>query len=275
MGSGNNSRAGAGDRSNNRTNRGRKAVKKKLKLVTQIAGPIKVKKKVGLETGKPLYSAKGGKANFMYGGAASKATDDYLVETKQVKVGNYFKKVGGEFIRISKSEGEKLYKAGDPSISRSTIGNTKSKELKYGKSGGAMGSGDATGIMTSIPISAEMHKSQQKTKALLVAGLSLAAGPIGGTLMRAEAADAYNSTYKDYEKSFKANMTRTAAGDPKHMASPKVIRNEVANVEGANLAFGTVIHGDEKIKSKKHKKTTRRFAGIHDDEKLLPKRKFY
>ena len=33
----------------------------------------------------------------MYGGAASKATDDYLVSQGKVKVGNYFKKVGGEF----------------------------------------------------------------------------------------------------------------------------------------------------------------------------------
>ena len=40
----------------------------------------------------------------MYGSVASKATDDYLVETGQVKVGNYFRKEGGNFIRISKEE---------------------------------------------------------------------------------------------------------------------------------------------------------------------------
>ena len=37
------------------------------------------------------------KTNDFYGSEASKATDDYLVSQKKVKVGNYFKKVGGEF----------------------------------------------------------------------------------------------------------------------------------------------------------------------------------
>ena len=67
------------------------------------------------------------------------------------------------FVRISKAEGEKLYAQGDPSISRSTIGNTKSQELKYGQSNSAMGSGDPTGIMTSIQISEPMFQSQKKS----------------------------------------------------------------------------------------------------------------
>ena len=64
--------------------------------------------------------------NQMYGGAVSKAVDDSLVKSNNVKVGSYFKKVGGDFIRIGAKEGERLYAAGDPSISRSVIGNKES-----------------------------------------------------------------------------------------------------------------------------------------------------
>ena len=45
-------------------------------------------------------------ANTFFCLEASKAADDYLVEKGQVKLGNYFKKVGGEFLRIDKKEGE-------------------------------------------------------------------------------------------------------------------------------------------------------------------------
>ena len=68
----------------------------------------------------------GGKANNLtgkdqdfYGREASKAADDFLISQNKAKAGNYFRQVGGEFVRISQEEGERLYKAGDPSISRS------------------------------------------------------------------------------------------------------------------------------------------------------------
>ena len=260
-----NSRAGAGDRSNNQANRGREAVKKKLKLVTQIAGPIKVKKNVGLETGKPLYSAKGGKVNFKYGGAASKATDDYLVETKQVKVGNYFKKVGGEFIRINKSEGERLYAAGDPSISRSTIGNTKSKELKYGKSGGAMGSGDNTGIMTGIPISSEMFESQKKAKTIILGGLSLAVPGIGGSIMRAASYNYNKSTYGDYRSSFNENMSNS------NFASSNQASNiqSSSDLSASNKAMGNVHPEKETASTKFTKNIGRSFSDPNAKKRSL------
>ena len=109
-----------GNQQSKNVSEGKKYVKKKIGLVEKKAGPMSYLQK-GKTTG--LYAIKDGKMNEYYGGAASKATDDYLVETKQVKVGSYFKKEGGNFIRISKSEGERLYASGDPSISRSTIGN--------------------------------------------------------------------------------------------------------------------------------------------------------
>tara|TARA_R110002033_G_scaffold21413_7_gene53204 strand:- start:105 stop:932 length:828 start_codon:yes stop_codon:yes gene_type:complete len=199
---GTNSRAGAGDRSNNQSNKGTKAVKKAIGFTEKKAGPFDYLQK-GKTTG--TYAVTNGKTNDMYGGAASKATDDYLVSQGKVKVGNYFKKVGGNFVRISKEEGEKLYAKGDPSISRSTIGNTKSQELKYGQSNSAMGSGDPTGIMTSIQISEPMFQSQKKVQNIALGAMAIMGVPLTGT------AFAYNNrpsnSYDNYLKKFYSTMS--------------------------------------------------------------------
>ena len=71
---------------------------------------------------------------------------------------------------------------------------SKGSELKRGKSSGAMGSGDRSGIMTSIPISQPMYKSQQKTKAILLGGLSLATSGFTAMGMRTAAFDAINKS---------------------------------------------------------------------------------
>jgi hypothetical protein len=199
---GTNSRAGAGDRSNNQSNQGTKAVKKAIGFTEKKAGPFDYLQK-GKTTG--TYAVTNGKTNDMYGGAASKATDDYLVSQGKVKVGNYFKKVGGEFVRISKAEGEKLYAQGDPSISRSVIGDTKSQELKYGQSNSAMGSGDPTGIMTSIQISEPMFQSQKKVQNIALGAMAIMGVPLTGT------AFAYNNrpsnSYDNYLKKFYSTMS--------------------------------------------------------------------
>ena len=64
----------------------------------------------------------GGKANNLtgkdqdfYGREASKAADDFLISEGKAKAGTYFRQVGGDFIRISQEEGERLYKAGEKS----------------------------------------------------------------------------------------------------------------------------------------------------------------
>ena len=199
---GTNSRAGAGDRSNNQSNKGTKAVKKAIGFTEKKAGPFDYLQK-GKTTG--TYAVTNGKTNDMYGGAASKATDDYLVSQGKVKVGNYFKKVGGNFVRISKEEGEKLYAKGDPSISRSVIGDTKSQELKYGQSNSAMGSGDPTGIMTSIQISEPMFQSQKKVQNIALGAMAIMGVPLTGT------AFAYNNrpsnSYDNYLKKFYSTMS--------------------------------------------------------------------
>ena len=188
---------------------GKEYVKKELGLMTTVPSPISYMQG---EKKTKAYNLKGKDRDF-YGKEASKAADDYLVKTGKVKVGNYFKQVGGEFIRINKAEGEKLYKTGDPSISRSTIGTKKTDAMKYGMTGGAMGSGDPTGIMSSTPISAKMHETQKTIQAIALAAMSFAfpstgVGAIGGFVTRSAAADAlknkgqkgYNEYIKKFEK---------------------------------------------------------------------------
>ena len=199
---GTNQRAGGGDRSNRVTTEGVKSVKKAINLTEKKAGPMDYLQK-GKTTG--FYAVTNGRTNDMYGGAASKATDDYLVSQGKVKVGNYFKKVGGNFVRISKEEGEKLYAKGDPSISRSTIGDTKSKELKYGKSNTAMGSGDPTGIMTSTQISQPMFESQKKMQGLVMGAMALGGIPLAGSMLLDNSRPGNN--YSNYLNKFYSTMS--------------------------------------------------------------------
>ena len=151
-----------------------------------------------------------GKDQGMYGIEASQFTNDEMIKRGLAKEGNYFQKVGGNFVRMSKAEGRKLYAAGDPSISRSTFGSSNSAKIKYGNKNEAMGSGDPSGAMTSTPISKNMLQSQNKTLGLLTAALSLAAPSIGGTIMRASAtknlkdAATPGKAYTEYTKKFKA-----------------------------------------------------------------------
>ena len=44
------------------------------------------------------------KGNELYGGAASQAAKDSLVDQRLAKVGSYFVQQGGEFIRVSKNQ---------------------------------------------------------------------------------------------------------------------------------------------------------------------------
>ena len=168
---------------------------------------------------KELGLGLGGKANNLigkdqdfYGQEASKAANDAMVKAKIVKAGNYFRKEGGNFIRISREEGERLYAAGDSSISRSTIGSSNSNRIKYGATNGAMGSGDPSGAMTSIPISEKMLQQQNKILGWTTAALSFAVPGVGASVMRASASknliDARQSgaAYEDYTKKFDATQ---------------------------------------------------------------------
>ena len=236
---GTNSRAGAGDRSNNQSNQGTQQVKKVL----------------GIGQGNKANNLKGKDQDF-YGSEASKATDDYLVSQKKVKVGNYFKKVGGEFVRISKAEGEKLYAKGDPSISRSVIGNKSSLGLKYGQSNSAMGSGDPTGIMTSIQISEPMFESQKKVQNIALGAMAIMGVPLTGT------AFAYNNrpsnSYDNYLKKFYSTMSSSGiqSSQKTNQTTDNVVSNQDqvidANTEEKEISTTT------KFKKKK--------AGQGDDQ---------
>ena len=188
----------------NQSNQIKKAVKKKLGLTA--GGGLG-----GNNQGFIAANLKG-KDKLMYGEEASKMTNDEMLKKNLVKEGNYFKQVGGNFVRISKKEGQKLYAAGDPSISMSTFGNTTSNKIKYGSSNSAMGSGDPTGVMTSIPISSKMLQQQNKIKGISTAVLSLVAPAPVSAVMRASAtknlvnASQPGLAYNDYSQGFQAKQ---------------------------------------------------------------------
>jgi len=133
-----------------------------------------------------------GKSNkLFYGQEASKFTNDEMVKrgllSYNEKTGGYSNVVDGKII-------------------------SNANAIKYGSSNSAMGSGDPTGAMTSIPISSDMLQKQNKIKGLTTAALSLAVPGIGGTVMRASAtknlADAAQPglAYNDYSQKFDATQ---------------------------------------------------------------------
>tara|TARA_R110000824_G_scaffold53548_1_gene148205 strand:+ start:624 stop:1415 length:792 start_codon:yes stop_codon:yes gene_type:complete len=254
---GTNSRAGAGDRSNRKTIEGTKAVKKTIGF-NQTKHPTE-----GIVDSYALKSKKGGKG--MYGSEASDATNNYLVSIGEAKVGNYFKQVGGKHIRLSKSEGEKLYKSGDTSVSRSYMVSSKGKEIKYGKSGGAMGSGDNTGIMGSIPISEQMFESQKKFKTIVIGALSLAVPGIGGSIMRAAAYGESKKKYNDYRSKFNENMSNPNFGSNTQASNVQ----SSSNLSASNTAMGSVNNKKENESTKFTKNIGRSFSDPNAKKRSL------
>jgi hypothetical protein len=133
----------------------------------------------------------------MYGGKASKMTNEYLVSIGEAKKGNPYYDHKGNITGYS------------------YFLTSKGQEMKYGKSGSAMGSGDPTGIMTGIPISQAMHDRQKNIQAISLGALSLGAGLGGGTLMRMAAADAWKEKgqtgYQNYLNKFYGNMAGSSS----------------------------------------------------------------
>ena len=171
---------------------GKKYVTKKLGLVEKKAGPMDYLQK-GKTTGmyaSKLTGTKGGTG--FYGQEASAATNEYLESIGEAKKGKQY------------SDGSWSY-----------ILTSKGKEMKYGKSDSAMGSGDPTGIMTSTAISQPMHKRQKQIQALTLGGLSLAMPMGAGTLMRMSAADAWKDKgqtgYNQYLGKFYSNVSGTTS----------------------------------------------------------------
>ena len=169
----------------------------------QVANEIKnvVKERLGLKTnqtgGSNTQTKKYGAYNlknkdiYMYGNEASAYTNEEMANKKLLSynptTGGYSNVVNGQII-------------------------SNANTIKYGSSNSAMGSGDPTGAMTSIPLSEKMLQSQNKQKGLIVGALSLGMPGIGATLMRADAAVALKdaaqpeAAYADYTKKFNATQ---------------------------------------------------------------------
>ena len=169
------------------TEAGKDYVKKKLGLTATIANPNEAATQSNT-TG--YYSTTG---NQMYGGAASQATNDYLVS-----IGEATQNPSGSYTLTAKGW-----------------------KMKYGsytpgqaQTGAAMGTGNPAGIMTSTPISQPMWKQQQKTKGILLGAMSLATSGFTAMGMRAAAFDAFNkaqnsqSSYSDYLGKFNINQNK-------------------------------------------------------------------
>ena len=236
-----NSRAGSGDRSNNRAQEGSNEVQSKIDRERYGAG-------VAYGSGK-ITKERVNKTE-MYGGKASKYTNQFIAK-QPASSGLYATSSGGKMMKDS---------SGNPILTR------KGYNLKYGNTG-AMGIGDRNSIMGSVPISEKMFESQKKFKAIGLAVLSLGGGPLAGSVMRAGAADAFNSTYSDYRKSFQAN---------KAMGSVDYSSPTTQSTETANLGMGdtTNVASNNKKKSKTTKSTSKYFAGMGVDESTK-KRTFY
>lgn len=152
--------------------------------------------------------------NTMYGGAVSEAMNEKLVDEKLAKVGSYFIQDGGNFIRTDKS-GYNAARREGKKVSKSYITGSKGAAAKYGNSGysTAMGTGNPSGALTSVPISKDMLQSQNKQKGLIVGALSLGMPGIGGTAMRLDAGKAIkdaatpDKAYKEYKQRFDAKMS--------------------------------------------------------------------
>ena len=162
----------------------KRAVKKEKQIRQVKEGQSLVAKNI--ESDRRKYHGKtkkyliGGKKDVgeMYGGKASQMTNEYLVSIGEAKRGNPYYDHKGKITGYSYM----LTSAG--------------REMKYGKSQGAMGSGDPTGIMTGTSISKTMWDSQKQVQKLMKLG------PMG-LLTSAATKD---TGYDSYLKKFYGNM---------------------------------------------------------------------
>jgi len=128
------------------------------------------------------------KGNMMYGGAASTATNEFLV-----------------------SIGEGQRGSQNPDGSYNYLLTSKGYEMKYGqKPGGAapaMGTGNPAGILTSTKISKEMFESQQKLKTVIAGGMALMGVPF---IPSAIAYDARRTSFENYSNNFAKAQSSTS-----------------------------------------------------------------
>ena len=146
------------------------------------------------------------KGNELYGGAASQAAKDSLVDQGLAKVGSYFVQQGGEFVRVSKDQYDAAKAAGQK-VSTSITGQ-RLEETLYGQSDiKAMGTGDPTGILSSTAISQKMFERQRNIKLAIAGGFAMAGIP---GIPSAMLYDSMRTDYEGYLDRFNKNMTSTS-----------------------------------------------------------------
>jgi len=176
-------------------------------------GTQQVKEKLGIGLGNKANNLMGRDQDF-YGSEASAATNEYLESIGEAKVSSYFVQQGGDFKRVSATEYNRLKDSG-ARVSKSYQLTSEGKKMKYGSSGGAMGYGDPSGIMTSVEISKPMFEQQRKIQMIGLGAASLAVGGLAGTVFRLGAGAAYTSSYGAYRQKFQSRQAGT-------MSSPAI-----------------------------------------------------
>ena len=164
-----------------------------------------VEKNLGLKDGKATNLT--GKDQDFYGSEASAFAKQEAIDRGVGKVGSYFIQQGGEFIRIDKKQYDKLKDQGATNLSVSLVGDRKTQEFMYGASSTAMGSGDRSGVLTSIPISQKMFERQRNIKLAIAGGFAMAGIP---GIPSAMLYDSMRTDYEGYLDRFNKNMTSTS-----------------------------------------------------------------
>ena len=195
---------------------GKKYVAEQLGLVEKKAGPMDYLQK-GATTG--IYASKnfGTKGGIdFYGEEASAATDKYLEESGVPKHSQLW------------------------------------QELKYGISGGAMGSGDPTGILSSTAISQPMFESQKKLQQMIGLGMAAMGAPMAGQVVYSAAKKPYNEYLKSFyniQSSTSMASTSSQPMDSGEYLSENYGQNLVSNTSGTEE---TQYDADTTAKKRKH-----------------------
>ena len=181
----------------------------------------------------------------MYGGRASQFTNEYLVSIGEAKRGNPYYDHKGKITGYS--------------YNLTSLG----RELKYGRSGTAMGSGDPTGIMTSTAISRTMWESQKEVQKLMTLG------PMG---LMMSAAKKNEESYNKYLDSFynQQSSTSIAYNTNAGNISNGENQNAVTGEEVLDKSFSdTLADASEKNKSIRMAAVTGTTGGEDEKRKFL------
>lgn len=185
----------------------------------------------------------------MYGGVASKATNEYLESIGEAKRGS--QNPDGSYNYMLTSKGHKMkYGSYNPGGPQNPTG---------------MGTVGAGGIMNQIPISEKMFESQKKLKMAALLPLSVLAPFPVSTVLGLGAQEARKASYDNYVNSFnqgglirETSSTSYAAKNNKNTSDATIQdtkaqaeANESAAVEAANLKKQAIARNQAALKGKR------------------------